>query len=218
MQIAVLGTGTVGRTIATKLVSLGHAVRMGARSADNSNAAAWVEASGPLASAGSFADAAAFGELVFNCTNGVGSLDALNAAGAQALAGKILIDVANPLDFSKGFPPTLTVTNTDSLAEQIQRAFPQTRVVKSLNTMNAALMVDPGRVPGDHDVFVAGDDPEACAQVSAWLSEWFGWKSPIQLKGIRAARGLEGWLPLWVTLYGAMGSPDFNLKIVRGGR
>jgi len=141
MKIGILGTGVVGKTLATGLVKLGHDVRMGARSAGGDKAKAWVREAGGKSSEGTFADAAAHGEMVFNCTSGAGSLEALNAAGAGNLQGKILVDVANPLDFSRGMPPTLTVCNTDSLAEQIQRAFPKVRVVKSLNTVTAALMV-----------------------------------------------------------------------------
>lgn len=214
MKIAVLGTGMVGRSIAGALVARGHEVRMGSRTPDHAEATKWAAAAGPRASHGTFADAAAFGALVFNCTSGVGSLEALRAAGEGNLAGKVLVDVANPLDFSKGFPPTLTVKDTDSLAEQIQRAFPAAKVVKSLNTMNASLMVDASRVPGT-DVFVAGNDPEARAAVSKLLVEDFGWTAPIDLGDLTAARGLEMWLPLWVRLYGVLGTPDFNLKLVK---
>jgi hypothetical protein len=188
---------------------------MGARSAGNEKAVAWARASG--GSEGTFADAAAFGEVVFNCTSGEHSLAALRQAGAEHLAGKILVDVANPLDFSKGFPPSLLVCNTDSLAEQIQRAFPQARVVKSLNTMNCRLMVEPARLPGDHEVFVAGNDAEARAQVAEWLRAWFGWKAPIDLGDLTAARALEMWLPLWLRLMGTLKTPDFNLRLVRTG-
>ena len=212
MRIAILGTGLVGKTIGSKLVSIGHEVRMGSRSSDK--AAAWAKEAGRGASHGTFADAAAFGEAAFLCTAGVGSLAALEAAGAQNLAGKILLDVSNPLDFSKGMPPTLTISNTDSLGEAIQRQLPDVRVVKTLNTMNCRIMVDAARVPGEHDVFVAGNDPEARAQVARWLKEWFGWKAPIDLGDITASRGLEMWLPLWLRIMGSVKTPDFNVKIV----
>jgi predicted dinucleotide-binding enzyme len=174
MRIGILGTGVVGATIGTKLVQLGHDVRMGAREATNAKAAAWATPLGERASHGTFADAAAFGELLFNCTAGTASLAALEAAGRDALGAKLLVDVANPLDFSKGFPPSLSVCNTDSLGEQIQRAFPELRVVKALNTMQTAVMVDPSRVPGEHDAFVCGNDAEARARVTAILRDWFG--------------------------------------------
>ena len=216
MEIAVLGTGMVGRTIAGKLVSLGHRVTMGSRTADNEAAAAWAAQAGEGAGQGTFADAAARGELVVNCTAGAASLDALRAAGTANLAGKTLVDVANPLDLSHGMPPTLSPVGTDSLGEQIQREFRETRVVKALNTVNCDVMVDPGRVPGEHDVFVCGDDDAAKAQVRELLQS-FGWPaaSIIDLGAIAAARGTEGHLLLWLRLWGAIGHGDFNIKVVR---
>ena len=157
MRIGVLGTGAVGRAIATRMLQLGHQVTMGSRSAASEPLAEWLAEAGEEAKGGTFAEAAAAAELVFNCTAGTASLAALEAAGAENLAGKTLVDVANPLDFSGGFPPTLSVCNETSLAEQIQAAFPETHVVKSLNTVNAAVMVDPGRVRGEHVVFVCGE-------------------------------------------------------------
>lgn len=216
MEIAVLGTGNVGRTIASKLVSLGHRVTLGSRTAGNAAASAWAQAEGPLAHHGTYADAARRGELVFNCTAGVGSLDALTAAGAQALEGKTLIDVANPLDFSHGMPPTLTPVGNDSLGEQLQRAFPQTHVVKALNTINCEVMVEPGRVSGEHHIFICGDHQGAKTQVTALLHD-FGWPpgSILDLGDISAARGTEGYLLLWLRLWQAMGTGDLNIKVVR---
>lgn len=216
MRVAVLGTGTVGRAIATELVELGHAVTMGSRSAGNEALAEWVQGAGENARGGSFAEAAAAAELVFNCTSGEHSLAALDDAGEENLAGKTLVDVANPLDFSGGLPPTLSVCNDTSLAEQIQAAFPETHVVKALNTVNAGVMVDPGRVRGDHVVFVCGDDAAAKAQVSALL-EAFGWPpdSIVDLGEIAAARGTEMYLPLWLRLYRRLDTPDFNIAIAR---
>jgi predicted dinucleotide-binding enzyme len=203
----------VGSTIATKLVSLGHEVKLGSRDATNEKARAWVASAGRGASQGSFADAAAFGEIVFNCTAGVGSLDALRSAGASALRGKVLVDIANPLDFSKGMPPTLFVSNDDSLGETIQRTFPEAKVVKALNTVNAGVMVNPGRVPGDHDVFVSGNDAAAKAQVVRLLKDEFGWKNVIDLGDITTARGTESYLHLWLRLYGALQTADFNIHV-----
>lgn len=213
MKIAVLGTGMVGQMIAGKLVALGHEVRMGSRSAGNEKATAWVEQAGKGASAGTFADAAAFGELVFNCTAGVASLQALEAAGSDNLGDKIMLDLSNPLDFSKGFPPTLSIANDDSLGEAIQRAFPRLRVVKTLNTMANPIMVDPASIPGEHEVFVSGDDAEAKATVTSFLKEQFGWKTVIDLGDISTARGTEAWLLLWTRLYAALGHADFNLHL-----
>lgn len=215
MKIAVLGTGMVGQQIASKLVTLGHEVMMGSRTEGNEKATAWVQQAGKGASEGTFARAAAFGEQVWNCTAGVASLQALESAGADNLAGKILVDLSNPLDFSKGFPPTLSICNDDSLGEAIQRAFPQAKVVKTLNTMANPIMVDPALVPGDHDVFVSGNDAEAKAEVTRFLKEQFGWRSVVDLGDITTARGTEAWLLLWTRLYAALGSAEFNLHLQR---
>ncbi len=215
MRYGVLGTGTVGEAIATKLVSLGHEVKMGARDPKNEKAAVWVAKQGAKASQGTFADAAGFGELLFNCTSGAGSLDALKAAGEENLSGKVLVDISNPLDFSKGMPPTLFVSNTDSLGEQIQRAFPKTHVVKTLNTLSAHLMVDPKSLAGgDHDLFISGNDADAKGKVKELLGT-FGWKTIHDLGDITTARGTESILPVWIRLWGALGDANFNFKIVR---
>ena len=216
MRIGVLGTGMVGKTIGSKLVELGHEVTMGSRTADNPDATEWAEAAGANAAHGTFADAAAAGELVFNCTGGTVSLDALGAARKENLAGKVLVDVSNALDFSQGRPPIRGVCNTDSVGEQIQRAFPDARVVKALNTVNAAVMVDPATVPGEHDIFVCGNDDDAKTEVRGLL-ESFGWPGEhiLDLGDISAARGTEMYLPLWLRLIGAVGGPRFNIRVVR---
>lgn len=216
MKIAVFGTGMVGNAIGSKLVQLGHQVKMGSREPNNEKAAAWAKSAGASASHGTFADAAAFGELLFNCTSGAGSLPALQQAGEKNLEGKILIDIANPLDFSRGMPPSLFVSNTDSLGEQIQRAYPALKVVKTLNTVNCELMVDASKLGGgDHDMFLCGNDAEAKGRVTEILRGWFGWKNLHDLGDITSARATESYLPLWVRLYGAFGTPHFNLKVVR---
>ncbi len=215
MKIGVLGTGMVGKAISTKLVQLGHNVKMGSRTSNNEKAAEWVKASGANASQGTFADAAAFGELVFNCTSGMASLEVLKLAGANNLGDKVLIDISNPLDFSKGMPPTLSVCNTDSLGEQIQRAFPAVKVVKTLNTVNCNIMVNPSLVPGSHDIFVSGNDAGAKSKVTEILKNWFGWKSVIDLGDITSARGVEMMMPIWIRLMGVQQTPNFNYKIVR---
>jgi predicted dinucleotide-binding enzyme len=215
MKIGVFGTGMVGNAIGSKLIQLSHEVRMGSRSATNEKAAAWVKANRAGASQGTFADSAAFGEILFNCTAGMGSLDALRIAGSNNLAGKILIDVSNPLDFSKGMPPILSVSNTDSLGEQIQRALPETKVVKTLNTVNCNVMVKPSLVPGDHDMFLCGNDSAAKANVTDILKNWFGWKSVIDLGDITNARVMEMWVVMWVRLMMKFQTPNFNVKIVK---
>ncbi|RYZ37038.1 MAG: NADP oxidoreductase [Myxococcaceae bacterium] len=215
MRIAILGTGMVGDALGNKLVALGHEVRMGSRTANNPKATAWAAKAGGKASQGTFADAAAFSELLFNCTLGNASLDVLKAAGEEALRGKVLVDVSNPLDFTKGMPPVLSTAPTDSLGEQLQRAFPSLKVVKALNTMNCHVMVDPSRVPGDHDVFVSGNDADAKARVKQLLTEGFGWKHVIDLGDITTARGTEAFLPLWLRLWGTLGTGDFNIHVTR---
>lgn len=214
MNIGVLGTGMVGRVISSKLIQLGHSVKMGSRTADNASAAEWVKANGAGATQGTFEDAAKFGEIVFNCTLGMASLEALKAAGEQNLGGKILVDLSNPLDFSRGMPPSFSVCNTDSLGEQIQRAFPAAKVVKTLNTMNALIMVNPSIVPGEHDIFVCGDDSAAKAKVSEILKA-FGWSSILDMGDIKSARGTEMLVMMWALLYGKFGSPNFNFRIVK---
>ena len=217
MRIGVLGTGTVGRTLAGALLSRGHEVRLGARRAGNEAAVAWAQSIGGPASEGTFADAAGFGELVINATAGAASLDALEMAGAELLAGKVLVDVANPLDTAGGMPPTLTVSNDDSLGEQIQRAFPEVRVVKALNTVTAALMVAPALVDGAHTVFVAGDDAAAKAEVGELL-ESLGWPagSIMDLGDITAARGTEMYMALWLRLWAATGTAVLNVEVRTG--
>jgi predicted dinucleotide-binding enzyme len=218
MRYGVLGTGTVGRVLAGRLVEVGHEVRMGSRTPDNEAAAAWAAEAGPHASHGTFADAAAFGQTVMNCTGGAVSLDALAAAGAENLAGKVLIDVSNPLTFETG-RLTLTVCNTDSVGEQIQRAFPDARVVKTLNTMANEVMIHPERVPGSHSVFVSGDDAEAKQHVVGML-ESFGWppEAVVDLGGIETARGPEMFLVLWIAMMQAVGDRQFNINVVQGAR
>ena len=226
MRIAVLGTGVVGQTLAGGLADLGHEVTMGTRDVEatlartepdgmgNPPLRAWAPEH-PTVRLAAFADAAGGAELVVNATSGDVSMAALSAAGADNLAGKVVLDVANTLDFSRGFPPSLLVSNTDSLAEQIQAAFPQARVVKSLNTMTAALMVSPALVAGgDHSAFVSGDDAEAKKVVVGLLHD-LGHGDVIDLGDVSTARGTEMLMPLWLRLMGTLSTPMFNFKIVR---
>ncbi|WP_431936172.1 NADPH-dependent F420 reductase [Micromonospora sp. RP3T] len=217
MRIAVLGTGMVGRAIAARAAELGHEVTVGTREVATTRAGSWDEwaSSHPGIALAGYADAAAGADLVVNATNGDGSLPALDAAGAENLAGKILLDIANPLDFSQGFPPTLSVLNDDSLGERIQRAFPGTRLVKALNTLTADLMVHPQQLAdGDHTVFVSGDDADAKGVVTELLTS-FGHTDVLDLGDITTARGTEMLLPIWLRLYGRLGTPLFNVKVVR---
>jgi predicted dinucleotide-binding enzyme len=216
MKIAVLGTGNVGDTIGSKLVELGHSVMMGSRTSDNEKGKIFVAKHNDKATLGSYADAAAFGEIIFNCTAGIGSLEALKMAGEKNLNGKIIVDIANSLDFSKGMPPSLAICNTNSLGEEIQKAFPQTKVVKALNTMWCGLMVNPLMINGgDHSTFVSGNDAEAKEKVKDMLKS-FGWfeKNILDLGDITKARGTEMYLLLWLSIYGSTNNGAFNIKIV----
>ena len=217
-EIAVLGTGPVGQAVAGGLAGLGHKVVIGTRDPDDTAGreeyAAWA-AEHPTVRLATFAEAAAGAELVVNAAGGDVALGILDSAGADNLAGKVLLDISNPLDGSQGFPPTLFVKDDDSLAEMIQRAHPDARVVKSLNTMNNSLMVDPQRLGEDTTVFVSGDDADAKATVTALLRQ-LGHGDVIDLGGIETARGPEMWLPLWIRINLALGGNDFNLKVVRG--
>lgn len=211
-----MGTGNVGDSIGSKLIEVGHTVMMGSRTADNEKARAFVAKHGGKASAGTFAEAASYGEIIFNCTAGIGSIEALKMAGEKNLSGKILVDIANPLDFSKGMPPSLAICNASSLGEEIQKAFPQVKVVKALNTMWCGLMVNPAMINGgDHNTFVSGNDTDAKEKVKGILKS-FGWseKNIIDLGDISKARGTEMYLPLWLSIYGATNNGAFNIKIV----
>ncbi|MCC6190431.1 MAG: NAD(P)-binding domain-containing protein [Anaerolineales bacterium] len=227
MNIGMLGTGVVGQTIAAKLAENGHAVTVGTRDVSQTLArtepgaygqpvfSAWLKEH-PGVSLGSFADAARQAEVVINATSGDGALEAIALAGASNLNSKIIIDISNPLDFSQGMPPSLSVCNTDSLGEQIQRACPEAKVVKTLNTVTASLMVNPRRLAdGEHHLFLSGNDVEAKAQVVDWLKEWFGWKHFIDLGDITTARGPEMYLPLWLRLWGALGTGMLNIQVIK---
>jgi predicted dinucleotide-binding enzyme len=226
MKIGVLGTGIVGRTLAARLSELGHEVMIGTRDPAKSRARTAPDAFGnpplgswlaerPRLALGSLSEAAACAELVVNATLGSASLQALEEAGEARLNGKVIVDVSNPLDFSRGMPPALFVKDSDSLAEQIQRAFPKARVVKTLNTLNAALMVDPARLAAaDHSVFLSGNDPQAKRAVRELLAS-FGWRDIIDLGDITTARGPEMLMGAWLRLYGALDTPLFNFKVVR---
>ncbi len=225
MKIAVLGTGMVGQALAGRLSGLGHDVTIGTRDPQATLARTEPDGMGnpPFpawaadhcdVSLATFPDAAASAELVVNATNGYGALPALEAAGADNLAGKVVLDISNPLDFSQGLPPTLFVKDTDSLAEQLQRAFPQARVVKTLNTLNANLMVDPAALGAESSVFVSGDDADAKRTVTELLQS-FGHTDVIDLGDITTARGSEMLLPIWVRLMGVLGTASFNFRVVR---
>jgi len=227
MKTAVFGTGIVGQTIASRLAGLGHDVTVGTRDVAGALARTGKDAMGnaPFADwhkqnasikLAAFAQAASASEIIFNCTLGLGSVDAFKLAGDANLKGKIIVDISNPLDFSKGMPPSLSIVNTDSLGETIQRAFPETKVVKTLNTMVCFLMVNPAIVPGDHNVFVSGNDAAAKATVTKILNS-FGWKegNVLDLGDITTARGTEQLVSLWVRILGKLQTPMFNFNLVK---
>lgn len=231
MRISVLGTGIVGQTFSSKLMQLGHDVMMGTRDVQekmleggndrygNPPIREWIKDNDSVKLV-SFADSAAFGEIIINATNGANSLNALDLALEENLRGKIVMDVSNPLDFSKGMPPSLLdgLHNTNSLGEEIQKEFPQAKVVKTFNTMNCFLMVNPSRVAGGNHVnFISGNDTDAKQAVRKFIAQ-FGWSDEniIDLGDITAARAQESVLPIWVRLMGTFGSADFNFQIARG--
>ncbi len=200
MKIGVLGTGEVGKTLGGAFVALGHEVKMGSRDARNEKAIAWAKELGPKASVGTFADAASFGEIIVLATQGVANDAALRSVGADRFRGKVVIDATNPLDNSKGFPPTLAVAGTDSGGEQVQRLLPGAEVVKAFNTVGSAHMFRPTFPGGPPDMFICGNSDGAKKKVAGIL-EQFGW-GVIDLGGIQASRYLEPMCMAWV-LYGA---------------
>ncbi|HYB53726.1 MAG TPA: NAD(P)-binding domain-containing protein [Thermoanaerobaculia bacterium] len=215
MKFGVLGTGMVGQSIATGLARHGHEVRLGAREAGNENAKKWAQSAGKGASAGTFADAAKFGEIVFSATKGDAAIDALRAAGKENLKGKVLVDVSNPLDFSRGMPPTLfTAAAGDSLGERIQKEFPDAKVVKALNTINADVMIDPARIHGENDLFICGNDKTAKERVTGILKE-FGWKNVLDLGDITGARATEAYVLLWLRLFVTFNTPNVGIHVAR---
>lgn len=218
MNIGVLGTGSVGEGIASALVSKGHNVRMGARSATNERAAAWVDRSNDHATQGDFYDAAAFGDLVFLCLNGAHALDVVRSLPPDATEGKIIVDITNPLDFSKGMPPAIMEEYREvSLGERIQEAVPNAHVVKTLNTVNYKLMVNAREVNGGrHSLFICGDSSDAKNKVKHFLVDNFHWRADhiLDLGGIQAVRSVEAIVPFWVLVYQSLGTPLFNFDIV----
>jgi predicted dinucleotide-binding enzyme len=208
MRIGVLGTGDVGRTLGSAFVTLGHDVKMGARSAASEKALAWAREAGPKASAGTFADAAAYGDLVVLATLGVANEAALLSAGPESLGGKVVVDTTNPLDFSKGIPPTLAVSGRDSGGEQVQRLLPDARVVKAFNTVGHAHMFRPDFPGGPPDMFICGDDAEAKGDVATILGD-FGW-GVVDVGGVESSRYLEAMCLVWVLYAFSSDPPSWN--------
>jgi 8-hydroxy-5-deazaflavin:NADPH oxidoreductase len=224
MKVAIIGSDIVGQTLGKKLVELGHDVVLGTRDPNKLDEAKgwagslsdWLNAVGNKATVATFAAAAAQGEIIINATHGMASLAALQTAGADNLQGKILIDVANELDFSQGMPPKSMAADTISLGEKIQAAFPNIKVVKTLNTMNCAVMVNPKQIAdGNHTVFMSGNDADAKTKVTELLQS-FGWTDIFDLGDLTSARGTEMMMPIWLRAFGKLGNVPYNFKIVVG--
>jgi len=214
MKIGILGTGMVGEAFRTKFVQLGHQVKIGSRTANNESALKWAKSAGPNASQGTFNDATEFAELVFVCLKGAVFLDVAKTLSPGSMSGKVLVDVSNPLDFSHGMPPSLSICNTNSLGEEVQKALPSAKVVKTLNIVNCQVMVDPAK-GGHPTMLICGNDTEAKQKVTTLLKD-IGWRDILDLGDIKSARGTEMLLPLWLNLFGSFGHPHFGFKVVRG--
>ena len=217
MNIGILGTGIVGQTLGSHLIKRGHMVMLGSRSVDNEPAKKWAVENNALSNI--FSEAAAFGDIVFNCTMGIYSLVALKMAGVENLRQKILVDTANPLDFSLGMPPRLTVCNDNSLGEEIQKLLPETKVVKALNTINNEVMVNPGKINGGNsELHICGNDDEAKETVTELIVKELGWKREcvIDLGPIMHARGTEAMLLFIISLAMKYGSFYNGIKVLRG--
>ncbi|MBK8383417.1 MAG: NAD(P)-binding domain-containing protein [Ignavibacteria bacterium] len=216
MNIAILGTGMVGATVGKKLTDLGHKVMMGSRTSGNEKALEWVKKCGANASAGKFSEAAAFGEIIFLCTNGAVTIEVIGLSGKENFNGKTVIDITNPLDFSKGMPPTLIpgLSNTNSLGEEVQKTLPDAKVVKTLNTVNCEIMIAPDKLSEETSIYISGNEAAAKEKVTEILRS-FGWTSIIDLGDISTARGTEMMLPLWIRLWGALKTGHFNFKLVK---
>ncbi len=219
MRVGILGTGVVGEALASAFIAKGHHVKMGSRTAGNEKATAWAKKAGKDASEGSFDDAALYGDIIFLCLNGEFALDAVGSVGDTSLNGKIVVDVTNPLDFTQGMPPAILEDFRNvSLGEKIQEALPNAYVVKTLNTVNFNVMVDPKKVnSGKHSLFICGNHLDAKNKVKHFLADTFSWdgESFIDLGEIKAARCTEAFVPLWVMLWQSLGTPFFSMKVVQ---
>jgi predicted dinucleotide-binding enzyme len=212
-QVAVLGSGVVGRRLAAGFKSRGHDVMIGTRDPDKADLREWLNGDGAGVRTGSFGEAATHGELLVLAVLGDAALAAINEAGAENFAGKVVIDAMNPLDFSGGFPPKLSISGADSLGERVQAALTDARVVKAFNTIGNEYFVDPRFSEGAPTMLIAGNDGDAKATVSAVLSD-FGWSDVIDIGGIEGSRELEAICIAWVKIGGARGSFDHGFKLL----
>ena len=214
MKIGMLGTGMVGETLGTKFVQLGHQVKMGSRTTNNESAAKWAAKNGSNASIGTFADATAFGEMVFLCLKGDAELDVVRSVGPNTFGSKIVVDVSNPLDFSHGIPPSLSICNTNSLGEEVQKTLPSAKIVKTLNIVNCEVMIEPAKAGEQPTMLICGNDTAAKTKVTALLKS-LGWADIIDLGDVTKSRATEMLLPVWLSLMQTLGHPHFGFKVVR---
>jgi predicted dinucleotide-binding enzyme len=218
MKIGILGSGDVGRKLADGFIELGHTVKIGSRSPNQSKIAGWMAKHNKTkASSGAFSEAASFGELDVIATLWTGTVDAIKIADPMNFANKIVIDVTNPLDFSKGMPPELAVGHTDSAGEIIQRMLPDSKVVKALNTVGNPHFMHPDFHGGPPTMFICGNDDEAKKTVTDDILTKFGWET-VDVGGIGGARILEPLALLWITHYFRTGNGDHAFKLLRASK
>ena len=214
-RIGVLGSGTVGKVLAAGFASRGHDVMIGTRDPDKPELQEWLAGEGSGVKAGGFAQTAAHGNLLVLAVFGDAAEQAIAQAGPESFAGKVVIDTTNPLDFSRGFPPKLSISGEDSLGERVQRAIPQARVVKAFNTIGNPYYVDPSFSEGKPTMLIAGND-EAAKQTVADVLHDFGWPEPVDLGGIESSRELEAICIAWVKIGGRRGAWDHGFALLVG--
>jgi len=214
-RVGVLGTGEVGRRLAAGFCSRGHEVMIGSRDPDKPELREWLSGPGAGIEAGLFADAARHGEVLVMAVLGNAAADAIAEAGPANFGGKVVIDAMNPLDFSAGFPPKLSITGEDSLGERVQRELPDARVVKAFNTIGNQYFVDPGFSEGQPTMLIAGDDEAAKRTVGDVLAD-FGWPAAVDIGGIEGSRELEAICIAWVKIGGSRGAWDHGFKLLVG--
>jgi NADPH-dependent F420 reductase len=214
-RVGVLGTGAVGRRLATGFKGRGYEVMIGSRDPGKSDLREWLSDEGAGVQAATFKEAAEHGELLVLAVLGDAAQDVIAHAGAENFGGKVVIDAMNPLDFSGGFPPKLSISGEDSLGERVQRALPDAKVVKAFNTIGNQYFVDPEFSEGSPTMLIAGDDEGAKRLVSDLLAD-FGWSDTFDIGGIEGSRELEAICIAWVKIGGARGSWDHGFTLLVG--
>jgi 8-hydroxy-5-deazaflavin:NADPH oxidoreductase len=214
-RVGVLGSGVVGQQLAIGFSGCGHDVMIGTRDPDKPELREWLSGDGAGIRPGSFQEVGAHGELLVLAVLGDAAEQAIAAAGRENFSGKVVIDAMNPLDFSGGFPPKLSITGEDSLGERVQRALPEARVVKAFNTIGNQYFVNPQFSDGQPTMLIAGDDDQAKGTVTDLLAD-FGWSDVVDLGGIEGSRELEAICIAWVKLIGVRGSADHGFQLLSG--